>query len=184
MNFITKNLKQAGIFNTVLIVIATILQIYQLCIMDYKSASGILYFYDIITIIALVSGLFYAFYGYKKEASKYYKVFMALTFITFLCSAISNLPYSYLMILTCISFVRLIPIALLAFKKDFGKKNSIICAYTTFALTLAIVLIGVFVFVTPLKYLITLILNNVLLSVIVIIFVEAKYADKEARGTK
>ena len=182
MNYITKNLKKAGIFNATLIIIAIVLRVYQMSLYGFKYVSFIMCFYDVATIVALLSGLFYAFYGYKKSAAKYYKVFMILTLIAFLASAIGDLPYSYLIVITCLAFIRLIPHVLLAFKKDFGKKNSLICAYVAFVLTLAIVFIGAFVFVVPLKNLIVQILNNILLSAITIIFVEAKYTDKEARG--
>ena len=184
MNFITKNLKQAGIFNATLIVITLILQVYQMCSMSVRLS--VHFINNISIVIALISGLIYAFYGYKKEAAKYYKAFMFLTLFAFVFSFISYLQRSYLIIPACLAFIRLIPLALLAFKKDFGKKNSVICAYMVFVLTIITVLVGPFVYV-DVNYslmLIALSLNNILLTAIIIIFVEAKYADKEARGTK
>ena len=92
MNFIAKNLKQAGVFNTILIVVTIALQIYLTCTAINMSLFN--YFNDLIVIAALVHGLFYAFYGYKKNAASYYKAFMYLALITFISSAISHFPYS------------------------------------------------------------------------------------------
>ena len=47
------------------------------------------------------------------------------------------------MVGTYISFIRVVPIALLAFVKDFGKRNSKICAYLQFALSLFIFVRGI-----------------------------------------
>ena len=183
MNFITKNLKQAGIFNTILITITIVLQIYLMCNISNRPALQL--FNSVIILIALVSGLFYAFYGYKKEAAKYYKLFMILTLITFVSSVASHLPYfAKATFNTCAAFARIIPIALLTFKKDFGKKNSIICACVVFACSLLILIGSIVITRISTPYNIVLSLNQVLLSAIVIIFVEAKYADKDARGTK
>lgn len=182
MNFIAKNLKQAGVFNTVLIVVTIALQTYLTCTAINMSLFN--YFNDLIVIAALVHGLFYAFYGYKKKAANYYKAFMYLALIAFISSAISHFPYSAnAKFNTCIALLRIIPIALLAFKKDFGRKNSLTCALLVFVCSL-LILGGVSIQFSHLFKLIVLNLNQILLSAITIIFVEAKYADKEARGTK
>ena len=187
MNFITKNLKQAGIFNATLIIATLIFQVYQICVITGTYGFNAMHFINNISIIiALISGLCYAFYGYKKTAAKYYKAFMILTLIAFVCTLIPYLQKSYLMVVACLAFARIIPLVLLTFKKDFGKKNSVICAYITFALTLATMIIGPFFYVSAQtsSYGIALSLSNILLAAIIIVFVEAKYADKEARGAK
>ena len=60
MDFITKNLKQAGIFNTVLIAISLILQIY---ITFTVNALPFDYFFSVLVIAALICGFFYALKG-------------------------------------------------------------------------------------------------------------------------
>ena len=182
MNFITKNLKQAGVFNTILIATAIIVQVYLLCIdIDMPTLPFAI---CVIVIIALAFGLFYAFYGYKKEAAKYYKAFMVLSLISYVVSAISHLPYfANAKVRTFAAFARIIPLIFLSFKKDFGKKNSVICASVVFICSL-INLIGTIMKLNFAPVYILSSLNQVLLSAITIIFVEAKYADKEARGTK
>ena len=181
MNFITKNLKQAGVFNTILIVITIILQIYLMFVEGFKPA---LQPYNYVMIIASIFGLIYAFYGYKKHAAKYYKAFIFLALIAFVLSAISFVPnFSQWKIGTCLAFVRIIPIALLGFIKDFGKKNSLICAYVAFVCS-SIIFISAIMQNDYILARIALGLIQVLISAITIVFVEAKYADKASRGAK
>ena len=182
MNFINNNLKKAGIFNTALIAITLVLQIYQMFVTNYIPTFE--FINDVIVIVALMFALFYSFYGYKKSVAKYYKGFIILTFITFTISAVSHVQYfANAKFNAFASIARVIPIALLAFKKDFGRKNSVICALVTFILTFAM-FIESFIQVSSYPVLIILSFNRVLISSIVLLFVEAKYDDKEARGTK
>ena len=142
------------------------------------------FFNDIVVIAALISGLAYAFYGYKKNVANYYKAFMYLAFVAFTFSAISHLLYfNNAKLNTCAAIARVIPIALLTFKMDFGRSNSVTCACLVFDFSL-LILIGSLIIFGSKPANIILSLNQVLLSAIVMIFVAEKYVDKESRGTK
>ena len=186
MNFIIKNLKQAGIFNTLLIVIALALQIY---VTFTVNALPFDYFFSVLVMVALFCGFFYAFNGYKKDAAKYYKLFMNICLLTYFSSTLSDLFYmddfrvNWTMVGTYAAFLRVIPIALLAFVKDFGKKKSLICANLVFLFTLFIFVRALIVY-SQYFSLIVMDLSQLALSAIVVVFAVAKYKDKEARGTK
>lgn len=185
MNFISKNLKKAGIFNSILILIATILCIINL--FTVRSFFGV-YVLNVSLVASLVSGMIYSCYGYKKDVANYYKGFMVLFFIAILADCICEIPYlsssTYSsMISTIANFARLIPLFLLAFVKDFGKKRSTICAYLVFALGLFILCRTFIFYSNDLEY-ITIGLSEIASAAVGIILVNEKYADKESRGAK
>ena len=188
MNFITKNLKKVGIVNTILIAVCLILdgyvigqEPYLLSIPSYVAANGL-------KIVSIVCGLVYAISGYKKNAAKYYKGFMILQLVTRIVDTFIDLystityadKYGSSYYTTVFKFIIVICIAILAFAKDFGKKKSLIAAYT-----LLICDVAVFIrMITTYNNDIVLAFTYLLLGIITVIFVEAKYIDKEARGTK
>ena len=189
MDFIVKNFKKAGIFNTVLICITLLLQLYYMFLTPaYSYATFFDYFFCVAMIVALIFGMFYAFSGYKKSSAKYYKAFIYLSLLACLSFAIDDLlyinnPVFSSMTGTYASFIRVVPIALLAFVKDFGKRNSRICAYLQFALSLFIFVRGLVLYSEVITEIIVY-ACYLLLSAIMVVFVEEKYKDKAARGTK
>ena len=86
MKLINDNLKKAGYFNTVLIMIAIILRIVSLGGLPLH-----VLFDSVLCIIALIFGLFYSLNGYKKDAAKYYKMFMYLYFASSVLSFLAPL---------------------------------------------------------------------------------------------
>ena len=186
MNFIKDNLKQAGIFNAILIAIAIVLEAYILFTTKEFISD---YLFSISIIVALVFGLFYSINGYQKNAAKYYKLFMNMCVLAYFLSAASDLFYiddavfGASMITTYASFVRLIPIAILAFARDYGNRNSLICAYVVFLITLFIFIRCIVVY-SEYSGLIIDDLSQLVLSGIIVVFVAAKYEDKDARGTE
>ena len=83
-----------------------------------------------IGVIGLLFGLIYSINGYKKDAAKYYKVFMYLFVARSLISfAISLSTFGFnslelINLIHAINFVVLACACLLAFVKDFGEHNS------------------------------------------------------------
>ena len=188
MSFITKNLKKAGIFNTLLICITILIQIYYLIVLYPQGAYFIDFAYSIVMVIALIFGLFYAFSGYKKNGSKYYKLFLLLTLLACIGVVIDDFfyIYSYMfssMLGTYLAIIRIIPVAILAFAKDFGREKSLMCAYSQFILSLVIFIRGIALYGDFFLQIVQF-FGYLLLSIILVIFVEAKYLDKETRGTK
>ena len=186
MNFITKNLKQAGIFNLVLIVVAIVLEVVGIIGSD---CIFIDYALSVAKVLSLLSGSLYALYGYKKEAAKYYKGFMFLYFVSVLISIYGEITYldyiewSSSMLSTYANFARFIPILLLTFIPNFGEKKSKICAYILFGLSLFIFARAVILYGSSVLYVANW-LSEVAASAIACIFVNEKYADKTSRGAK
>jgi len=181
MEFITKNLKTVGIVNTILIVVALVAR----CI-TFADSPAMIKAESIIGAIGLISGLIYAFNGYKKDAAKYYKLFMYTYVVISIISLIVEIVASKTMGVRALQFsfviIPFICICLLAFVKDFGKTKSITA-------------IGIVLLINVIRFaraiikntdlnISTVSLGNLVLAIIAFIFVVCKYADKEARGTK
>lgn len=175
MKFINENLKKAGYFNAVLIVLAIVLRLRL-----SAEAAIIIKIDSIVTVIALVFGLIYALNGYKKESAKYYKGFMCLYLISsavsILSPALAPLPGASNNVLTVINGIIFVLIAILAFVKDLGVNKS-----TTIAAS--ILLLNVVKLFLSNKISIHGIFANFVLACVMCVFVTAKYRDKESRGT-
>ena len=181
MKLINDNLKKAGYFNAVLIVIALVLRL-----ATFVSIPTLGKIESIICIVALIYGLIYSLNGYKKDASKYYKIFMYLyllsTVITLILTffvAINELrKYGVLVIIA--NVIILMSLAILAFAKDLGEKKSN-------GLALAVLAISIFklcfVSTKTISH-ISIAFDNLMLACILCVFVSAKYADKASRGAK
>ena len=186
MKLINDNLKKAGIFNSVLIVIAIVLRLIPL-----KSVPTLVKVDSIICIVALIYGLIYALYGYKKEASKYYKTFMYLYLLSSIISFATVLDFAVdilgkigiLMIIA--NAIILVSVFLLAFIKDFGEKKSNNFALLVFALNIFKLLFDLIIIGSSIELAnISAGFSNIMLSCILCLFVSAKYADKSSRGAK
>lgn len=184
MKLINDNLRKAGYFNAVLIVIAIVLRT-----ISFSSIPTLGKVDSILCIVSLLFGLIYALNGYKKDASKYYKAFMYLYLLSavitlilaFSVATIELGDYGILVIIA--NVVILISIFVLAFIKDLGEKKSNNLAILVFALNIFKLL-----FNTAIKGTIMPILSagfaNIMLSCILCLFVSAKYAEKGSRGAR
>lgn len=185
MNLLSKNLKKAGIFNTVLILIAIGFRAYQLidCSMLVK-IDGVL------CILALLFGVFYSFDGYKKDAGKYYRGFMGLYFISSVVSiatpieAILDSTYVFdeATIIAIFNIVIAVCIFLLGFKKDLGKEKSLNLSYAVVALDIGKLAINLFIKAS--MSIISIDVSNLVLGLFTCAFVIVKYLDKQSRGSK
>ena len=184
MKLLSDNLKKAGYFNAILIVIALVLRL-----VTFVSIPTLGKVDAIICIVALVYGLIYALNGYKKDASKYYKTFMYLyllsaviTLILAFSAAIIELKnYGILVILA--NVVILVSIFVLACINNLGEKKSNYLALLVLALNIFKLLFNVAI-KGAIMPIVSAGIANIMLACILCVFVSAKYADKKSRGAK
>ena len=181
MNFITKNLKQAGVFNTLLIVVGIVYDIARL--FNQNNTYNVILIV-LLQLIAYSFALSYAFKGYKKNAAKSFKLFVYAFGLSLLATIIRTIVSNDAPVIATVnSIIGFIPVAILAFVKDLGKKRSLSLA----GVSLASGVFGiVYVALTAPEFARTLLttLSGLILSAVLFIFVIAKYRDKEARGAK
>ena len=169
-------IKKLGIFNVLLLIVA-----FAACIVALNELTAAISLVRIgFHMIALACAFFYAVYGYKKNAAKYYKAFLItlglakLTMV--IVSAVEAGAFGVSTVLFALAFVCAV---LLVFAKDMGKTKSvcIVCAMFVLDLVNEIILLvkaaDVFSAVIVLA-----------VSFIAVEFVLAKYIDKAERGTK
>lgn len=175
-----KNNKVIGIIDTILIVIGIGYDIARVFTMNSIGfLPGIIF-----QIIAYCFALDYAFRGHKKDAAKSYKRFLFAFALSMLITLIrcfykGNLPMSF----NILSAISLLFVLVLAFKKDFGKRNSYILAFGILLLSIAKIVIQYFSGLLTFESLFAS-LSSLIISITLCIFVIAKYIDKESRGSK
>ena len=138
-------------------------------------------------IIALISGIIYLAFGYKKNAAVYYKVFMViLVFVqSIICYRQMVGKVSPRAAIT--SIISLLMIAILATGKDLGKVKSYSIVSILLICRLLIVVFDINAFGAMPDTGFTIIsfaISDVLLAGTTAFMVLGKYLDKEARGTK
>ena len=186
MSKLKESLRKAGGFPTLLILVTIIFRI-----IDFSSKTLFAIGDTLVCVIALISGLVYAFNGYTKKKAMSYKTFMYLYAISSVFSIAnmyyeivdhldsSKLPAFQILILVVHGLI-CVGILLLANVENLGKKASLGIAY---AIVLSnIVLFARALIVTP-EYII-LTFSNLLLAVVASLFVNGKYIDKDSRGAK
>lgn len=185
---INKNLKKTGIINIIIILATIALRLSKVGSMDMLATIN-----ACICSIALAVGVIYAITGYKKTSAKYYKIYMFLYLVSCIIALIA--PFDllsrglaglslYLNIFCCIAIV--VCIGILSFGKNLGKDKSINLSYTVLAISTVeslILLLDDQKIFTPLDKISTS-LSYLLLAIILILFVSAKYADKESRDAE
>ena len=140
--------------------------------------------------LAMIFGFIYANKGYSKEAHKYYKAMMcfyALSAFIPIITAFSVFSFNPVSIISIIKFVLLL---IIGFGKDLGKKNTWIIFYIVLALELlftpaldAVSAASSTVVPISAGYSIPAILSRLVIVGIFGLCVEAKYRDKDTRGT-
>ena len=182
MKLLSNNLKKAGYFNAILIVIAIVFRLFAF-------SSGVVYKVDtVICILALIAGLIYSLMGYTKAVANYYKVFMLLYAINSAESIIPpvvgalNAGKTVVLLFALVPAIIMICALILAFAKDLGKEKSTTLSWIILAVSIAKVVLefclpdGIHHLTATIAYLIQ--------AIIAFVFVAAKYADKKSRGTK
>ena len=142
---------------------------------DGDGLSGIFY------IIAILSAAVYSFYGYKKNASVYYKLTagcFALGMFLGVLPALNGETPPLEWALGGIRLATAVLLAVLSFGKNLGKKKSFaLCAAVgVFSLAFAVVYgIGYHAFIGTAA-------ANFLLTAVLFLMIIAKYKDKKTRG--
>lgn len=179
MEFITKNLKQAGIFNTILIVGGMVYDIVRI----FRESSVYSTIAVVLQLIAYCFALNYAFRGYKKDAAKSYKMFLYAFILSMIATMVSVLIHGKApMHSTVLSVIRLVCVSILAFTNDLGKTKSYLFSAITF-------IVAVISLVWQISNGVQFgrlysFLSALVLSAVLCVFVVAKYSDKESRGAK
>lgn len=192
MNFISKNFRKAGIFNSIIIFIAMILEVNSM----FSDISICEKAITVLVILGLLSGMYYSISGYKKDDAKYYQLFMYIYVFILLCDLMFALYFalinrndatsSWNNVNTTTSVIKLIPllcVTTLAFGKDLGKNKSFILAIVSFVAVLGSIIAEVLVYNDFIQYS-GIYLGFLMLSCTTVVFVAGKYADKKERGTK
>lgn len=146
---------------------------------------------SLIEIITLVAAIAYATKGYKKDAAKFYKLFMlfmAGTYVVeYLLSTLIPSDGSVTGLYTAFSLILYGNTLLLAVAKDLGKKVSVSLASFNFAVYLG-TFIGSFFRTYPSQHYkivsIIMTLTWFALAGITLLITFAKYIDKAQRNTK
>ncbi|MDO4940166.1 MAG: hypothetical protein Q4E33_00565 [Erysipelotrichaceae bacterium] len=186
MELINKNLKKVGIVNSISIAVAICLRLFQL-----KDTHLIANIDGVVCILTLLFGIFYSLSGYKKDAAKYFKIFtllfLASSIVTVACGIdlimanegpiITNQGYSLVASSLAIVFCA----AIIAFGKDLGKKKSSNLSYIIMVADVVKLLHSLFI---KNETFIATDFLNLVLAIILLVFISAKYADKASRGAK
>lgn len=149
-------------------------------------ANGYVVTLDIITLLSLLSATVYCVYGYKKDASNYFKAFILLLAIQELIripgivklgGVMSGINISDYLIFIAISFAVM---CVLFMAENLGKKKSVILGLVALLLNILIVIKSV---INGYYFHLMVLLPNVVLFAVLVLMILAKYYDKAERGT-
>jgi len=167
--------------------IVSVIDLVLLLVSIYANVLGILKDSNILqyvfNLLAILFAFAYCFVGYKKNGNLYYRLFcgflalkemMAITYI----GLYENVPaFTFIIFLICYGSYLVMAVA-----KDLGKEVSLILALVNTVLSAI-----AFVFVAINAQYISVITYNstrLVLTLVLLIMVYAKYTDKKIRGTK
>ena len=136
--------------------------------------------------LAMIFGFLYANKGYSKEAHNYYKAMMCFYALASLVPIITAFRVSGFNLVALIAIIKFVLLLVLGFGKDLGKKNTWIIFYIYLVLELLFFPSMQVINPAPSTALpahIPAILSRLVIAGILGLCVEAKYRDKDARGT-
>lgn len=183
MRIIEDNLKLLSKVNIVLILLDVAFIIFGIIGKYVEIINGSL------LIVALAFGFIYSLKESKKSAANYYKMFMIIYtlmslldivmffFLSEYVDTFNTIGY----IVICMRLVAFICIAALALVKNLGKNNSNTLAGTLFLINIVLFVICAFDKNQTGTYIMSF--SNLLLSFTTYLLVNAKYFDKQSRGT-
>ena len=151
------------------------------------SDSGLRMVSYIAEIIALISGIIYLAFGYKKNAAVYYKAFMVILVIVQAIICYRQMVGEVSPRAAILSIIPFIMLVILATGKDLGKAKSYIIAAILLVCRLIILVLDISVFGAMLNTgfsIICFAVSDVLLAGTTFFMVTGKYLDKTERGTK
>lgn len=174
------NFKKVGIFNLVLIGLVLVYDVIRL----FDNASVIGRAAILVHILGYVTGLLYAFSGYKKDSAKYYMLFMFMLLISEVMSILNLTSRSEANI---VSYILRVACILIAFMLTFGKNLGLKTTLSICSVSLLIHIYNLVRVIINAKDKFQAATNSVsdlVLIVIALVFILAKYEDKFARGTE
>ena len=137
--------------------------------------------------LAMICGFIYASKGYSKPAHRYYKAMMCFYAFSALNPILLSIRTSSFGLVELVAIIKFVLLLILAFGKDLGKKNTWIIFYIVLAMELLFSLLlaamGSMVPDAALPAHIPAALARLVIVGILGLCVEAKYRDKDARGT-
>ena len=182
-DYVNKNQKKIAIFNSILIVIALIYGIKSLFTYELETLRLVA---SIAASLALVSGFAYSASGYRKAAHHFYSLFMFLFAISCFVEVVigyqgepTTMNY-FKMFTGAVSFIVLM---VLAFGKNLGVGKSAKFAFIIFGFNF-IVFVAELATINDNPAAFAFHFEELVLSILVLIFVVSKYDNKEARGSK
>ena len=135
---------------------------------------------------AMICGFIYASKGYSKEAHNYYKAMMCFYALSALIMIITAIRTSGFGLGELVAIIKIVLLLILGFGKDLGKKNTWIIFYIVLAIELlfspTIQLINQLSGEALLARIPSAIARLVIAGILGLC-IEAKYRDKDARGT-
>ena len=132
--------------------------------------------------LAMIFGFIYANKGYSKQAHGYYKAMMCFYAFTAAIQFIASFRESSFSLVALIAIIKFVLLLILGFGKDLGKKNTWIIFYIVFVLELLFA--PVLQFVDPsMTIALPAALSRLVIAGVLGLCIEAKYRDKDARGT-
>lgn len=146
---------------------------------------------NIFVMLSIISGLItfaiamaYAGKGYKKNGAGYYKAYMVMFAVTCALGIVpAFMGYDYGVLAKVVAVAALICALILAFWKDLGKTKSYVVGIIATLLYLILFVSHIFAggnFFDTAQASFT----GLLMSLLSLVFISAKYADKSARGRK
>ena len=145
---------------------------------------------SLIFSLAMICGFIYANKGYSKEAHNYYKAMMCFYALSVFIPTIVVFRVFSFNLIALVAIIQFVLLLILGFGKDLGKKNTWIIFYIVLALELlfspALEAIGsASSTAAPISvgYAIPATLARLVITGILGLCIEAKYRDKDARGT-
>lgn len=154
---------------------------------EFFSDTGLRMVSYIAEIIALISGIVYLAYGYKKNAAVYYKFFMVILVIgqAIICYRQTVGTFPIMPSAAILNIISLIVLVILATGKDLGKSKSYLIVAILLACRLIALILDIIVFSGATIFsVISHAASNVLLAGAAAFMVTGKYLDKDSRNTK
>ena len=130
--------------------------------------------------LAMICGFIYANKGYSKPAHNYYKAMMCFYALAALIMIITKIRASGFGLVELLTIIKFVLLLILGFGKDLGKKNTWIIFYIVLAIELLSV--PVMLLINQLSSIPSAIARLVITGILGLC-IEAKYRDKDARGT-
>ena len=185
------NLKKAGVLNIILIILVIAAQV---VIFVTPEADTYMKIAAAIATVALIFAFIYTLTGFGKKGASFYGIYLLLyalaeiaELVNLIMSSVDTISGQPLMIL--FTSATIIGLFVLALMKDVGKKISfaiitIIIVGNIIAAFAAIIMSASSGAIVGVPVTIIRAGQRILLAAVAYLLIQAKYADKEARGTK